>query len=986
TNTSLTHPSAQQLVLTRLMQSTDKEGIVVASLEFFDTQGNLGDADSITSKFTPEPATHLLTTDGSKVVFDVTGPTGTVIILGASETIYRSSQPILPDTKVNAGDKRIANTASDGTPIAFGDVDDDGAVLTTFADPVRFVDSDSSLTYTALELIYGDVDDSRTVNAGDLRIANTGSDGTTVAALDGDDGDALDVFANTILFVDAGGLDGLFTSGEAIIEEVEGIGDGFRHGADTRLANGQSQGFADNTNVLQGNTDIDTSLVVFTSNEKHEDDTGSSVGVFEPNETGYFSTDSMVNADDIRFVNANTQGFPDGSIVAQDSDIGASLISFMPISVSYVDSDVSTSFTVGEFLYHDIDQNGAVSLNDIRISGIGAGSTVAATDDDVTVPLTLVSLVTAVQFVDSGTPGFDGADAVYLTNGANVAAGDTRLTHAPSGFADGSLVAQDSDIGTLLVGFNVYEMHDEIGTPNGLFDTDVSHTYNRTVRLAIECDASPQTNLPATSPDVSECDKVRIDLDFDDDTTDETYVAITPLSTSTLEPVHGSKDMNVEFKDVLGNDGTVVLDSIILDAIITQYEAGPAGSATTPIWEDTTAGTVTLSGIVRQANFGTEAVQIDFDYRVTDTTSTFDTFPDPYTFAVPLQQATLTDCGVVVDECNFSSSSEYPRPTKDDNDNSGTPLEHIHDPIATLGVFASFTPTPDVVFGSVSASTGSDNLVVVQERSTSTFLQPILNPFATNDFGVVGKGSAGLQDNVDNTGIPLKLIEFDEEKTRDGTTVAGGDDDVGDSLDSFTPPSNREVMFVDGGAGTAMVYDSNELLYQDRDDDGFVSTNDIRIANHGADDDTTVAGGDDDEIAGATLETFSTPVKFVDVASPGFDAKELLYQDVDTSGGVTIGDIRIANHPATIRATQTHIGLTIVDDTAMVIDGTVAKLNLPAAGTDSLGSIVQTLHLPSFVTLTIDNLGARQVELSVTDGEDNVTPVFRHSADVINPY
>jgi len=112
----------------------------------------------------------------------------------------------------------------------------------------------------------------------------------------------------------------------------------------------------------------------------------------------------------------------------------------------------------------------------------------------------------------------------------------------------------------------------------------------------------------------------------------------------------------------------------------------------------------------------------------------------------------------------------------------------------------------------------------------------------------------------------------------------------------------------------------------------------------------------------------------------------LIYQDVNTDGFVNAPDIRIANHPASIPPTLTHIGLVLSDDTSVVIDGTVAKLNLPAEGADSLGSRIQTLHLPGFVTLTIDNLGGRQVELSVTDGTDTVTPVFRHSADLINRF
>jgi len=288
---------------------------------------------------------------------------------------------------------------------------------------------------------------------------------------------------------------------------------------------------------------------------------------------------------------------------------------------------------------------------------------------------------------------------------------------------------------------------------------------------------------------------MRIDLDFDDDTTDETYVAITPLSSSTLSAVHGSKDMRVQFKDVLGNEGDAVLDSIILDSIITQFEADPAGSATTPIWEDTTGGTVTLSGFVRHANEGTEAVQIDFDYRVTNFDSTFDTFPADYSFADPLQEASLI---CVEDDCSFFAFSEYPRPTKDDNDNSGTADEHIHDPIATLGVFASFTPTPDVVFGSVSATTGSDNLVVVQERETSINLNPLGDSFIGNKIAISGgtstgvspdtTGQSGLVDDVDGTGIPDKLIDVNidsgtisDATSHNGLTFADNDGIVVDT-------------------------------------------------------------------------------------------------------------------------------------------------------------------------------------------------------------
>lgn len=108
-------------------------------------------------------------------------------------------------------------------------------------------------------------------------------------------------------------------------------------------------------------------------------------------------------------------------------------------------------FDSGEDIYADMDDSGDVSAGDVRLTpagGFPAGSTVAA-DGDVGVPLVLFNLLE--RFADTVTADsvYTPGEAVYLDNDDDytVTAGDTRIT-AAGGFPAGSVVAAgDADVG-----------------------------------------------------------------------------------------------------------------------------------------------------------------------------------------------------------------------------------------------------------------------------------------------------------------------------------------------------------------------------------------------------------------------------------------------------------------------------------------------------------------------------------------------------------
>ena len=142
--------------------------------------------------------------------------------------------------------------------------------------------------------------------------------------------------------------------------------------------------FADNSVV--GTLDPDaqaggTGLVLsaFAGDEKHENDSGGDPTKFDVGETIYRDVDGngFVSVNDIRLANASTQGaFADGSVVADgdpdedfNSDAGRVIVNFNGDEKHENDSSGGTAaFDLGETVYLDVDGNGFVSVNDIRLA------------------------------------------------------------------------------------------------------------------------------------------------------------------------------------------------------------------------------------------------------------------------------------------------------------------------------------------------------------------------------------------------------------------------------------------------------------------------------------------------------------------------------------------------------------------------------------------------------------------------------------------
>ncbi len=256
---------------------------------------------------------------------------------------------------------------------------------------------------------------------------------------------------------------------------------------------------------------------------------------------------------------------------------------------------------------------------------------------------------------------------------------------------------------------------------------------------------------------------------------------------ATLPPVRGDKTVYALFKDAAGNiSDPAAEDSIALDAKINDLTAEPQGSDATGEWEHVL---FTLSGTVENPRFD-DNMQIDFDYKVTNSDPTFD-LPAGYIFPIPLgiQVVALTE--IDEDTYSFTASSEYPRPSKDTKDSG----DHTHTGVGTLlDSLNAVVNENDLDDGPVTLV--SSNNVVVKERETTVNLNLIPDTFINNRIGVTGglstslspdtTGQSGLVDDVDKTGIPQKPITFvitnggdtslADVITHDGITF--GDDDT----------------------------------------------------------------------------------------------------------------------------------------------------------------------------------------------------------------
>jgi len=197
------------LIFERDMQPADKEGRIDFAIKYFDLVGNRGAPATAES---PANATNAHITDTTSVIYDRTAPTGLTTVFGeigsgdvstvvggdaddtdtlvnfadtvkfvddrmtsgtldAGERLYSD---VNSNDIVDADDIRIAaHGFADAVSIVVALDADDGDVLVSFTNPVRFVDTGLA-GYNGDDKIYEDVNDNNTVNADDIRLANHG--------------------------------------------------------------------------------------------------------------------------------------------------------------------------------------------------------------------------------------------------------------------------------------------------------------------------------------------------------------------------------------------------------------------------------------------------------------------------------------------------------------------------------------------------------------------------------------------------------------------------------------------------------------------------------------------------------------------------------------------------------------------------------------------------------------------------------------------
>jgi hypothetical protein len=143
-----------------------------------------------------------------------------------------------------------------------------------------------------------------------------------------------------------------------------------------------------------------------------------------------------------------------GTLVSNGNDRfgnGVDTITTSP-SFGYDDENTDSSYDTSEVALVDVDNDGWLSVNDVRLTGSDAGDIATAGDDDVTYVLDDFSNSWGFEHRDpDGNGDFGTTEAAYITTGDQVATFAIRLANPPSGHASGTqVIEQDSDwrIGT----------------------------------------------------------------------------------------------------------------------------------------------------------------------------------------------------------------------------------------------------------------------------------------------------------------------------------------------------------------------------------------------------------------------------------------------------------------------------------------------------------------------------------------------------------
>ena len=316
------------------------------------------------------------------------------------------------------------------TKIAAPNDPPDGGVDANF----RYCDSNSNGVYDCMDCVYLDLDNSFSVTRGDIRItASTcgGSygPGTIVKTNDLDIGISLRTL-------------NLFLNPSTVRVGDEDIG----------------------TPAL----DIGTLLINFLGTEMHAENININT-IFDPNEWIYEEAPlpsplNWVSPGDKRLstVTIGSTTYPVNSIVGT------------PFVKHTENILVNNLYDPGEYIYQDNDNNGTVSIGDLRLTDVPpyfAGSTVAAGDADIGPTLILFDYATLTpeKFVDQNVNNlYNIGEWIYKDNDNDkvVSPGDKRLTTVTIGAttypAGSTVVHGDLDIGRALIPFGDLDLGEKL--------------------------------------------------------------------------------------------------------------------------------------------------------------------------------------------------------------------------------------------------------------------------------------------------------------------------------------------------------------------------------------------------------------------------------------------------------------------------------------------------------------------------------------------
>lgn len=441
------------------------------------------------------PTLHPLLSGGSWAACFVDDNANAVV--GPSESVYLSRgdcSTILPN------DVRWANPVTGGYGSQVGGSDIDAGRAATQI-PLTFAFDDRDLDGrlgSMFENVYLDADFSGTVSVGDVPVGGPRS-GQVVTTAARDYNNALVPLYGSVTFDDRDG-DGFFGRGDlAVLDNPQlGAGLGLMTADDLVLSavpfSSTGPGF------LVGSSRPGAALLADGAPNQLCFNDRNGNGLFGTGEAVFLSLAcGNVAPGDIRV--ANRIGRPaDDQVRFTDGDVGKATVP-LDAPLGYVDAEADGTFSgLGhDTLYADLDADGTVSLGDLMLSGILAGTFVQAKDANL--GQTLVPAAGTFRFVDA-------------TGSGTYALGDAVVYDDPSGLGDanaGQLTAGDVAMANLAASGRPAEAvtawFDEPngGLVAGQAGTILLHVANRgglatgPIAVALVLPRGDENQLPATS-------------------------------------------------------------------------------------------------------------------------------------------------------------------------------------------------------------------------------------------------------------------------------------------------------------------------------------------------------------------------------------------------------------------------------------------------------------------------------------------------------